>query len=261
MYVRLAFSVAAHLEPEILIVDEVLAVGDAAFQEKCLGKMGSVARGGRTVLLVSHNLSATQHLCDSVVVLSRGRVEYVGAAEEGIRRYLNDATISAGGEVDLRAHPARAAGGVPILQGVRFLDREGNVKDRFHSGEMMRIELTIDPTVPLDDPQFAVGVDDWMGTRVYSLATYLSSCRLPPLRQATTVVCQVEELALPPGRYYVTLSAGNAHHLRIDQLDHAVSFEVEPNNFFGNGRMVHSGYGKVLVRSQWAHEAPAAIAE
>jgi lipopolysaccharide transport system ATP-binding protein len=254
MYVRLAFSVAAHLEPEILIVDEVLAVGDAGFQEKCLGKMGAVARSGRTVLLVSHNLAATQHLCDSVVVLSRGRVDYVGAAEEGIRHYLNDSTISSGGEVDLTSHPARCPGGLPILRGIRFLDESGIVKDRFHSGEPMRIELAIDPVMPLEDPQFGIGIDDWMGTRVYCLATYLSSCRLPPLRSAAKVVCQVDELALPPGRYYVTLSAGTSHYLQADQLEHAVSFEVEPNNFFGNGRMVHAGYGKVLVRSHWEQE-------
>ena len=88
MYVRLAFAVAAHLEPEILIVDEVLAVGDAEFQRKCLGKMGDVARGGRTVLFVSHNMAAVQGLCSRALLLERGRVAFDGPVSEAIRRYL-----------------------------------------------------------------------------------------------------------------------------------------------------------------------------
>lgn len=89
MYVRLAFAVAAHLEPEILIVDEVLAVGDAEFQKKCLGKMGDVAREGRTVLFVSHNMGAIAQLCNSAIVLQRGRVVFEGATDESVSLYLN----------------------------------------------------------------------------------------------------------------------------------------------------------------------------
>jgi len=88
MYVRLAFAVAAHLEPEILLVDEVLAVGDAAFQKKCLGKMGDVAREGRTVLFVSHNMAAIVQLCSRGVLLERGRLGHIGNADEIVRRYL-----------------------------------------------------------------------------------------------------------------------------------------------------------------------------
>src|SRR5262249_38215380 len=88
MYMRLAFAVAAHLEPEVLIVDEVLAVGDAAFQKKCLGKMGEIARGGRTVLFVSHNMHAVSSLCSRSLVLNHGQVDYEGSAPEAIARYL-----------------------------------------------------------------------------------------------------------------------------------------------------------------------------
>src|SRR5450432_264501 len=88
MYVRLAFAVAAHLEPEILIIDEVLAVGDAQFQKKCLGKMGEVAQDGRTVLFVSHNLSAVEALCDRAVILDRGRVHAIGEARSTASKYL-----------------------------------------------------------------------------------------------------------------------------------------------------------------------------
>ena len=90
MYVRLAFSVAAHLEPEILIVDEVLAVGDAEFQRKCLGKMKEVGKGGRTVLFVSHTMGAVENLCSRVVVLKRGSVSFVGSANDGIEFYISE---------------------------------------------------------------------------------------------------------------------------------------------------------------------------
>jgi len=96
MYVRLAFAVAAHLEPEILIVDEVLAVGDMIFQEKCLGKMKEVSRsGGRTVLFVSHNMGAIQSLCNSAMVLARGRIAFKGPTEEAVRSYLRRGNLQA----------------------------------------------------------------------------------------------------------------------------------------------------------------------
>src|SRR5207245_1581008 len=100
MYVRLAFAVAAHLEPEILILDEVLAVGDAAFQKKCLGKMGRVAKEGLTVLFVSHNMSAISGLCERVIVLERGAAVFDGPTRAGIDRYMGTAAKSS--RIDLR---------------------------------------------------------------------------------------------------------------------------------------------------------------
>src|SRR6202030_4871351 len=93
MYLRLAFAVAAHLEPEILIVDEVLAVGDAGFQKKCLGKMHEVRRGGRTVLFVSHNMAAVENLCERGLVLHQGKVVYHGPVKGAIRYYLDSLSV------------------------------------------------------------------------------------------------------------------------------------------------------------------------
>ena len=102
MYVRLAFAVAAHLEPEILLVDEVLAVGDAAFQKKCLGKMSEVSQGGRTVVLISHNMAAVENLCDKGILLEDGKVTFSGDMKEAIDRYLQG--ISGTGEGPNSAH-------------------------------------------------------------------------------------------------------------------------------------------------------------
>ena len=124
MQVRLAFAVAAHLEPEILIVDEVLAVGDVAFQRKCLGKMGDVASEGRTILFVSHNMSVVSRLCDKGMWLDNGKVAAQGPMEDVVRQYLGS---DAGGEARYQAPDLESAPGndVARLRGVRVLDHLG----------------------------------------------------------------------------------------------------------------------------------------
>jgi lipopolysaccharide transport system ATP-binding protein len=121
MYVRLAFAVAAHLEPEILVVDEVLAVGDAEFQKKCVEKMRSVGRTGRTVLLVSHNLSQIESLCSRVLTLHQGRAVGFGPATEQVRKYLADTRPGQSAYIDLHDHPNRLPGSTPILTGLTLL--------------------------------------------------------------------------------------------------------------------------------------------
>src|SRR5947209_2057956 len=114
MYVRLAFAVAAHLELEILIVDEVLAVGDNSFQRKCLGKMDEAGHSGRTILYVSHNMASVLNLCQKVIVLDTGRVIFAGTAEEGVRRYMGLCHATRGAKIDLLSHPNRRHGSTPI---------------------------------------------------------------------------------------------------------------------------------------------------
>ena len=123
MYVRLAFAVAAHLEPEILLVDEVLAVGDIAFQKKCLGKMETVTQEGRTVLFVSHNVAAISRLCDRTVWLDQGELKFLGVTEESVRGYLGGLAMTVESDVDLRTHPNRDPGRAPLLKRVRFQGR------------------------------------------------------------------------------------------------------------------------------------------
>ena len=114
MYVRLAFAVAAHLEPEILLVDEVLAVGDAAFQKKCLGKMGDVARAGRTVIFVSHNMASIESLCSSCLLISSGRLEAKAEPAQIVMRYMASELRGHGGVRSLVEHQGRRGGSMPI---------------------------------------------------------------------------------------------------------------------------------------------------
>src|SRR5947209_4574873 len=147
MYVRLAFAVAAHLEPDILIVDEVLAVGDASFQRKCLGKMGEVSSEGRTVLFVSHNMAAITQLASTCVWLEQGRVREIGETSKIVPDYLgSDMTTGQRGYADLRDPQLRA--GVPkrtnreiTFESARLSDDEGRGTDIFFEGEPLTIEL------------------------------------------------------------------------------------------------------------------------
>jgi len=147
MYVRLAFAVAAHLEPEILLVDEVLAVGDAAFQKKCLGKMGEVAKGGRTVLFVSHNMGAVRSLCDRSILVDQGHVLLDGEPAEIISAYLSEYVSSANcgafnGEI-FWPNDAEAPGGDEVrLIAIRLLGEDGRPKSTFEVDKSIRVEIS-----------------------------------------------------------------------------------------------------------------------
>src|SRR5262249_21213510 len=145
----------------------------------------------------------------------------------------------------------RHHGALPLLKAIRLLDGSGVPKGRFVTGEKMMIELTFDPVAPLANPQFGVGVEDSQGSRVFAVATYLADSRLPPLREPCRVVCHIEELILAPGRYVLSLSAGDAYNTLMDRLDCAVAFDVDHGNYLGSGSNVTAGLGKVLVRSRW----------
>src|SRR5262249_4971897 len=153
--------VAAHLEPEILIIDEVLAVGDAAFQRKCLGKIGDVVRSGRTVLLVSHNMATIQNLCTRAVFLANGRAERIRACAGVLRAYLQPTAAGPEGRDALAAH--RKPGLMPVIQDVRIFDGEGEETDHVYAGSPMTIEIHYDSPVVLEHPVFGVFAESMVG--------------------------------------------------------------------------------------------------
>jgi len=251
MFVKLAFAVASHMNPEILIVDEVLAVGDAAFQKKCLGKMSEVSRTGRTVLFVSHNMATIMHLCRKVAVLDRGQLAFVGDCQSGVAIYNGNCSAQTGSEVDLTDHPHRRPGCKPVLGSVRLLNSSGQATDQIMCGEAIVVELGIHPACSTSQPHFAVGFDDTLGTRLLTAATYLTDTS-PPIEQGCRrVVCRLDQLPLTPGRYCLTLNAGPRHAVWTDVVDQAVWFDVVPADFYGNGRLPNPDWGRFLLRSRW----------
>jgi lipopolysaccharide transport system ATP-binding protein len=170
MYMRLAFAVAAHLEPEILIVDEVLAVGDAEFQKKCMGKMGTVAQAGRTVLFVSHNLQAIRQMCRSVILLKQGRVACVGEAHLGINMYLDQNAAAQAGTIDLTTHPRQRPAEVGRLLNLKFMNQQGEQVARLNHTEDLLVEVRFridQPTDTLDIPMAIVHAE---GIKIFSEA-------------------------------------------------------------------------------------------
>jgi lipopolysaccharide transport system ATP-binding protein len=251
MYVRLAFAVAAHMEPEILLVDEVLAVGDSAFQKKCLGKMDEVSRSGRTVLFVSHNMATIINLCSKALVLDRGRLIFEGPCDEGVGLYVKGCNAESASEVSLIDHSHRRAGSTPILGKIRLLGGDGTPADQFPCGEPIEIELEVDSRCPFSRPHLAVGFEDMLGCRLFTVATYLTDSWSPKGCQPRRVTCRIDQLPLTPGRYSISLNAGPREWVWTDVIDQAVWFDVLENDFYGNGRIPNPEWGRFLVRSSW----------
>src|SRR4051812_8218009 len=203
MYVRLAFAVAAHLDPEVLIVDEVLAVGDATFQKKCLGKMGDVMRQGRTVLFVSHNMDAVTNLCTHVVLVNKGQVSERLAPEEGVKEYLS--LTNEGMDIPLAQKPRRQyKPHVPIFTGLKIVtDTE---HDRvLHAGGRVRFDIEVSDCDDVKAATVGLAICDQRGKRVaffhslYHSGIWVRGCK------SGRITLDIPSLPVTPGTYYVEL--------------------------------------------------------
>jgi lipopolysaccharide transport system ATP-binding protein len=241
MVLRLGFAVAAHLEPEILIIDEALAVGDAAFQNKCIKKIGEVAKGGRTVLLVTHQMGYISMLANRAMLLEHGTIKFIGEAARAISAYLDDATTKSSG--DLREHPGRETGMTPALTAARLIDEAGQHKSTFSTGESWFVE--IDYSCP-DETRLAGGgfnIRTREGFRVGSLNSYM--CSRPPYQipgRGTLRFC-IPRLPLNPGDFLVSVFVGVYPNELYDWVDDAIAFSVIQSDFYGTGYALHRDRG------------------
>ena len=244
MRVRLAFAVAAHLEPEILLVDEVLAVGDAQFQRKCLGKMGDIAGAGRTVILVSHNMASIEALCRRAVVLEGGYLAYDGDAKEAVNHYLSNQVLSLASGVDLLNHPDRiGAETAPIFQSIRLLNKDGVETSAFEMGETVVFEIVLDTGEnSLDSPLVSMGIER-RGAPLCTLSTRYMVAEHFTLSGRMVVRCTWNPGWLVPGDYALvnlTLKAG----LKGERLDHVgdvLAFEIVARDVYGTGKIARPG--------------------
>lgn len=247
MYVRLAFAVAAHLDPEILIVDEVLAVGDAAFQKKCLGKMGDVAtRDGRTVLFVSHNLAAVQRLCPRSLMLSDGRMVADGPSEAVVGQYVSQTAEPT--RICLDERNDRLGTGLVRFTSVKLKDPDGIELKSFRSGSSAAIVLNFENRSggDLEDVVVALGVDDALGQRI-TLFSSESSVTGPISvpRDVSAIELAIDRMPFLPGRYGFTLYfavSGNP----ADWIQNAGYFDVESGDYYRTGKL-SQGQGHFLV--------------
>ncbi len=224
MYMRLAFAVAAHLEPEILIVDEVLAVGDAEFQKKCLGKMGDVAKGGRTVLFVSHNLGQIRALCRRGVWLEKGQVVADDLIVPITERYLAQAQSRIGLAVELRNAPR--AGDRSVMRLTRLTVNGGSAP---RHGEPFEARIAYEVTAAASAVSFGVGFATQEGVRLYTVETDYTGERFemaPGSRGAVTI--RVAALPLQPAIYTLDLGARSGDRESLDYLPGCTRVEVMP---------------------------------
>jgi lipopolysaccharide transport system ATP-binding protein len=225
MYVRLAFAVAAHLEPEILIVDEVLAVGDAQFQKKCLGKIGEVAQGGRTVLFVSHNMGAIRNLCTSAIWLEQGRIVGEGSAVQIVDQYLRSITRSSGSTIEL-SHTKRYPG---FGERIMLKSIEFNGGNPVLHGEALTVRIEFETTSEIHGAALGFGFSTFEGARLMSSDTDLGYLhRDLPKNFTGSVEGTIPELQLQPGRYGLDVGARSGNNTLLDFVGACAQIEVLP---------------------------------
>jgi lipopolysaccharide transport system ATP-binding protein len=253
MYVRLAFAVAAHLEPEILLVDEVLAVGDIEFQNKCLGKMGEIARAGRTVLFVSHNMLAIEALCKSAIFLDAGELRTTGRPRDVVSAYTKLMTEAGAMFADLRDHPGRRRESSPVMTEVSVVST-GDEPSVIRMGDDVAIVVKFrSPTAIRPCGSFTIKTD--RGERIF----HVSDGNSNQLSTATatnsgSLTCSLNALPLLPGRYLVDLWLADFSHTMapLDMVADACWFEVSPMDLLGSGKLPPPSEGPVFVSGQWS---------
>ncbi|MDP7348054.1 MAG: ABC transporter ATP-binding protein [Phycisphaeraceae bacterium] len=244
MYTRLAFAVAAHLQPEILIVDEVLAVGDAGFQRKCIQKMAQVAGGGRTVLFVSHNMGSITELCDRVILLKDGRVAMTGDPDDVIRAYLEEGSNEARVVLRDQVRPTYNDGSVRLTFAETRND-DGNLAQAFaHEDNInVRVGVTGDAAREFN---VVVSLFNAMGQQ---LVTYCNADMdsVMTLKQSETVVDLTFRNIFTHGEYYLTIASFDAFLRRQDRADNCLTFQSEGTPFGKKGKNA-----PVIQPSQWS---------
>ena len=260
MYVRLAFAVAAHLEPEILLIDEVLAVGDASFQKKCLGKMGEISRQGRTVLFVSHNMASITNLTEMCVWLGAGRVVRHGDSQDVVRAYLSQGNPDAQrrGEVDLASPEVRRGAHKPTAHQVTFcrvqlVNREGRMTGVFLEGDPITVELTLESRVRVSMLEIVCFVKTLEGLVVFSSFSGKRPVDVRQGRYRTALV--MDPNILRPGTYQLHLYLVSG--IPQDLIEPAITFQIEGYAKAGDDpRHTKDGHGLVRVEYPWDEVSP-----
>jgi lipopolysaccharide transport system ATP-binding protein len=258
MYVRLAFAVAAHLEPEILIVDEVLAVGDAEFQKKCLGKMEDVsAKDGRTVILVSHQMPAIQNLCTRCILMDRGRLVMQGPTDEVVNKYMTKGADLA--NEGLADREDRAGKGDVRITSIDLRDGSGNIVAEAMSGSdtILSLAYSVKEDLVLNDCVFCVEVCKDL-KKYFSLSSALVDRKSLQLSGDGRIDFLIPDWPLMGGKYHINFYIGSSHGVQ-DFLNDASVINVIDGDFYGTGKLHHEGWEgvSVLVRHSWEQHEPA----
>lgn len=248
MYVRLAFAVAAFLEPEILFIDEVLSVGDQAFQQRCIGRMGEIAHSGRTILFVSHNLASVAALCQRALLVDAGRVVKDSSVDEVLDHYVSTIQTLAGQSLEHRQD--RQGNGRLRIVRAEIVDADGGPA---RTGWDATVRLRFRTEAPDATVGISIAVEGPMGEPVFFCSTRVAGQVLSAGASEGELVCSIDRLPLLPGRYSLTVYA-EANGVLADWVRNAVFFDVIESDVFGSGQLPPTTHGRVFVDHRWSVE-------
>ena len=248
MYMRLGFSVAIHVRPDILIVDEILAVGDQTFQAKCMDRIMEMKRAGVTILFISHDLSTIGNLCSDVIWLDRGRVRQVGPAEQVLAQYRDHLFQRVGEQLNFEndAGGFRRWGSRQIeITGVRLLDDDGRESTIFHTGDSLRVEIAYAAHEPVTEPEFGLALYRHDGLHIAGPNTRVGGLEMGVVEGSGVVCYVIEQLPFLPGRYQISAA------IHDSVRPHAYDFHEEAYAF----RIVEGGTrereGLLALSAEW----------
>ncbi|HUP39252.1 MAG TPA: ABC transporter ATP-binding protein [Vicinamibacterales bacterium] len=253
MYLRLAFAVAAFLESEILLVDEVLAVGDVSFQKRCLGKMREVSASGRTVLFVSHNMAAIEALCNRCVYISKGMLIGDGPPHDVLAQYLSAESAPSAAAIALESHTGRRAGSEVMMRRAALSGDHGLSGAAIRMGTDLTVSVEYHSNQRKICPVLGVTVKNQYGMPVFGMNNRL----VPGYEFATAagagmISCTFKRVPLMPGTYSLDLYLGDSYR-DYDAIFDAVSFDVIEADVFGSGKLPGGDCGSVFQPATWAY--------
>lgn len=251
MYVRLAFAVAAHLEPDVLVVDEVLAVGDFEFQKKCLGKMKDVSNEGRTVLFVSHNMAALSNLCTSAIVLNEGSIQYPkGNVEHAIQYYLGQRKQKS--NLKLVDRTDREGEMKIQLKDIEILDHHNRATDLVISGRKIKFNVYYKSNVPylLKNVGIAISITRSDGFLITVLANEIADSLFCDVTGEGFFSCELEKLSIMSGSYSINLMI-RQNGIIQDWIQEAAFFSIEEGDFYNTGKVIPQSHKGVLLEQKW----------
>jgi ABC-2 type transport system ATP-binding protein len=221
MYVRLAFAVAVHVDPQLLLIDEVLAVGDEPFQRKCMKRIREFQRDGRTIVLVTHGIDTVRQLCDRVIMLDKGEIVVDGKPQEATRAFRERYAAQVEVQEDDRGT------GQLTITGIRVTDGHGKDKARFESGERLGVEVMLDGHEPVDDPVVGVAIYNHLDTMIYGTNTGIRGVHMGTLSGQRRVRFDFGPIPMVEGQYFVTVAVHSRDEsVQYHWLERQISFKV-----------------------------------
>lgn len=252
MRLRLGFAVAAHLDPDVLIVDEVLAVGDAGFQKKCLKAMEGLRTGGRTVLFVSHNMAAVENLCSRGIWIDGGKVRMDGGAKEVIEAYMSSFAGEQNTGSDLTALEGRLGSGEIRYSRIEYMSPDGTPCSITRSGDALVLRFHYHAETSIQHPSFGFRLYTGMGTLITDTSTWHHGIDIPEVGPGDGHIdLEIELLNLLPGRYSFSLWITGTDGRQVYDGDARASLEVELSSVYRSSRALDSRYGIVYFPQRW----------